>query len=332
MLTLPDNELQLITEKTTIREIRELKDFNRQSPKAEEAGETEETESIEAAGSKAPSEWTPLEKCVIDFFKERKETLNGVMKHLKAEPTEYKEAAEMIAPSGQASHKKGIVFLFLYDWGIGVKYKLMTEPEPVSMTWIEFLKVIYQIYGEYGQRDAWSEFYKKQEKAQENAPIATSQQGKEGEENEGLEEELKGVDPVDQGLENHEEPGKEERHEAYPGVDEADGEEPHEPDREGQEGVGVVEGDREENRSSGEQEGKEEREPESTSGVVISSRKELREEARELSNEIHQMFQVWGDQDMPVEEMETAKASTERLLEICEQLILLAEGEWIKTD
>ncbi|MDE7247644.1 MAG: hypothetical protein K2N43_07130, partial [Lachnospiraceae bacterium] len=38
MLTLPDSEIELITEKTTIREIRALKDFNSQDP--EESNET----------------------------------------------------------------------------------------------------------------------------------------------------------------------------------------------------------------------------------------------------------------------------------------------------
>lgn len=148
MLTLPDNEIELITEKTTIKEIRELKNFNNQEP--EQQGEQEET-------------WTPLEKCLIDFFRTRKEVLNGVMEHLDADPPEYKAAAEQMAPSGQASHRKGIVFLFLYDWNTGVKYKIMTQPEPVSMTWEELLNMIYHIFGFSDQRDVWKDFYKAEE-------------------------------------------------------------------------------------------------------------------------------------------------------------------------
>lgn len=160
MLTLPDNEIQMITERTTIREIRELKNFNSQIPEEAEG----EREAIEAAGSQQAQEWSPLEKCLIDFFKGRKAMLNDVMKHLEAEQPEYKQAAELMAPSGQASHKKGIVFLFMYDWDSGIKYKLMTEPEPVSMDWPEFLNTVYNIFGTCDQSDVWKDFYGKQKK------------------------------------------------------------------------------------------------------------------------------------------------------------------------
>lgn len=63
MLTLPDTEIELITEKTTIREIRDLKSFNQQSP---------EPEAVEEQN------WSPLEKCLIDYFESRSEMLNQV--------------------------------------------------------------------------------------------------------------------------------------------------------------------------------------------------------------------------------------------------------------
>ena len=162
MLTLPDSEVGLITEKTTIREIRELKAFNSQKP--EDEGEPEGIGTGETAGAAGGEErrQTPLGKCLTDFFKDKKDMLNGVMRHLEEEPPAYKEAAELIAPS-QTSHKKGIVFLFLYDWNTGVKYKLMTEPEPVSMSWAELLNIIYGIFGTCEKDDV-------------AAPVATSQQ------------------------------------------------------------------------------------------------------------------------------------------------------------
>ncbi len=158
MLTLPDSEVALITEKTTVREIRELKAFNSQMPEEAEKTAGEEGKSTEAAGGEGNVR-TPLEKCLIDFFKDKKDMLNSVMKHLKAEPPAYKEAAERMAPS-QASHKKGIVFLFMYDWNTGVKYKLMGETEPFSMSWAEFLNTVYGIFWACGQDDAWGDFYK----------------------------------------------------------------------------------------------------------------------------------------------------------------------------
>lgn len=165
MLTLPDNEIELITEKTTIREIRELKNFNNREIPGEmtgqEAGKHEMTgqETVEQA-------WTPLQKCLIDYFKDREEMLNGIMACMEADPPAYKEAAERMAPSGQASHKKGLVFLFLYDWNTGVKYKLLTQPDPVSITWQELLNEIYRIYGSCPPENVWGTFYKAGKKAE----------------------------------------------------------------------------------------------------------------------------------------------------------------------
>lgn len=176
MLTLPDSEIELITEKTTIREIRELKNFNQQDPEPEQEAETT---------------WSALDKCLIDFFEPRREMLNKVMECMDADPPEYKEAAETMTPSGQSSHKKGIMFLFMYDWNTGIKYKLMTQPEPVSMTWQEFLNEIYGIYALCSQEDVWTDFYKKEKVSEPQSnqgiepPVATSQQTEEkGEENE----------------------------------------------------------------------------------------------------------------------------------------------------
>lgn len=178
MLTLPDNEIQLITEKTTIREIRELKSFN-----------------IQDLTIRENEEQDPLEKCIIDYFRTRKEMLNSIMGHLSTEPPEYKQAAEIMVPSGQASHKKGIVFLFLYDWNTGIKYKLMTEPDPVAMSWPSFLSHIYCIFGACDQTDVWSGFYGDEEPEKEpeenpasiqsnqgSEPVATSQQKEEKQE------------------------------------------------------------------------------------------------------------------------------------------------------
>lgn len=188
MLTLPDSEVELITKKTTIREIRELKAFNSQN--SEDTGES-------AGVGAEERRQTPLEKCLTDFFKDKKEMLNGIMRHLEEEPPAYKEAAELMAPS-QTSHKKGIVFLFMYDWNTGVKYKLMTEPEPVSTSWAEILNIIYGIFGACEKDDVWGSFYKESEEQKEDvredaektvlsesdqgiAPVATSQQNAEKE-------------------------------------------------------------------------------------------------------------------------------------------------------
>lgn len=185
MLTLPDNEIQMITERTTIKAIRELKKFNAENPEAVQAEE-------KTAVAEEGPERTPLEKCLIDFFELRKEMLNNVMKCLETDPPEYKQAAELMASSGHSFHKKGIVFLFLYEWSEGVKYKLMTEAEPGYMNWPSFLNIIYGIYGTCNMANVWEDFYGKEEQEKEleekatpiqsnqgSEPVATSQQKEE---------------------------------------------------------------------------------------------------------------------------------------------------------
>lgn len=179
MLTLSDNECLMITEKTTVKDIRELKRFSRQQV----------SEGLEETN------YTPLQKCIIELFnrKEKREILNKALDLLmNAESGDIvKDVVELINPSGYATCKKGIIFLFLYDMQTGIKYKSMAEPNPVNMEWLDFLIEITKIYGEFYMpaADTWANFYgepdpepelkKEPEKVEEmpkNQAVATSQQ------------------------------------------------------------------------------------------------------------------------------------------------------------
>ncbi len=163
MLTLPDNEIELINEKTTIRAIRDLKQFNAD---AQEQG---------ALGMDGQ---TPFERCIIDFFRTRQELLDRVLDLYRQGTREAEKlAVELLNPSGQAYHRKGIVFLFLYEWGEGVKYKLMTEPEPVHMTWTEFFFLVAAVFGPCPAAD----FYRQEDAALEAAPDAYGEKDAAGE-------------------------------------------------------------------------------------------------------------------------------------------------------
>lgn len=181
MLTLPDNECQLITERTTIKEIRELKNFSK------EQAQQDDMEKEEVV-------YTPLQKCIIDFFKEpqKAEMLNKIMEHLILPFPRFKEAAELMNPSGQSSHKKGIIFLFMYDYSTGVKYKDLTLPEPVSMSWNEFLEKVYDIYCGYEciDKTVHEAFYGKveEEKEPEKVVEIEEQKPQETKKNQGFED------------------------------------------------------------------------------------------------------------------------------------------------
>lgn len=180
MLTLPDNECQLITERTTIKEIRELKSFSKEQVQQDDIEKDEVV-------------YTPLQKCIIDFFKDpqKAEMLNKVMENLALQFPRFQEAAEIMNPSGQSSHKKGIIFLFMYDYSTGVKYKDLTLPEPVSMSWNEFLEKVYEIYCGYEciDKTVHEAFYGKIEEKKEHEKVVEIEEQKpqETEQNQGFE-------------------------------------------------------------------------------------------------------------------------------------------------
>ena len=165
MLTLPDAECMMITEKTTVKDIRELKNFIRQQDSVEQEEQEEEWEERTL---------TPLQKCLEDYFRGKKEMLNQVVKAIYED--DWKEAAERMNPSGAGTHKKGICFLFMYDFNTGVKAKLLTSPQPIAMSWRDVLMDVYDIYGtlfERGNEDVYTAYYgeeKVEEKAPEEAP------------------------------------------------------------------------------------------------------------------------------------------------------------------
>lgn len=189
MLTLTDAECQMITKETTVKEIRELKRMDRQ----QDTEEQQEDNRI----------YSPLEKTIIDYFSDQKrmDNLNEIMRlmmeEVQSEENDRKAAYE-INPSGYATHKKGIVFLFMYDFEKGVKYKVMGQNNPESMMYTEFLCLILDIYRKYYGLNTWTSFYglpveKEEKKAVDNhnenvkksqktsviKPVATSQQNDE---------------------------------------------------------------------------------------------------------------------------------------------------------
>lgn len=151
MLTLPDSEIDLITEKATVKEIRELKRFDKEEREEimNPPVEPEETLPFPEAGSDGEDaaaggekrEWTPLQECIIDFFKDKRELLEEVEKAYT-----IRDASELVAPSGNRTHRKGSVFLLMYDYDKGVAYRKMGLSDPVKMSWDDFYNEIDGIF------------------------------------------------------------------------------------------------------------------------------------------------------------------------------------------
>lgn len=182
MLTLTDEECSLITEKTTVAQIRELKSFSRQQNPEEGRQESEE-----------PQEhaWMPLQKCIIEYFRGKKEMLDAAMEHIAQ--NDYKQASEIINPSGNTTCRKGIIFLVMNEYKDGVKYKTFGRDDITVMSWDDFIMEICEIFwpdysiGINGYDALYRESEKETEKVEEmpeilneDESVATSQQeGKE---------------------------------------------------------------------------------------------------------------------------------------------------------
>lgn len=176
MLTLTDSECRLITEQATVKDIRDLKNFSRQ-----------QADGVPGDMQAAPAGLTPLQKCIVEYFRDKKSVLNGAIEAYHQGG--LKTAAGLINPAGYATYKKGLIFLFLYDYSTGVKYKQLGREEAVEMSWEEFLMETDGIFGaawETGE-DPWEAYYRAREEGPEKAvetckgqdaadSVATSQQ------------------------------------------------------------------------------------------------------------------------------------------------------------
>lgn len=182
MLTLTDEECRLVTEKTTVSQIREFKRFSRQEP-----------EDGEDAGSQS-QEWTPLQKCIIEYFRGKRDMLDAAMECIAG--NDHKQAAEIISPNGNTAFNKGIIFLFMYDYEEGVKYRAFGRPETTVMSWEDFIMEICMIFwpdhsmginGYDALYGAAEQEYEKVEETPEilngEGSVATSQQEKEEDRN-----------------------------------------------------------------------------------------------------------------------------------------------------
>lgn len=337
MLTLTEAECQLITEKTTVREIRELKRFDRQ--------QDQEPEQEEA---KPEISYTPLQKCIIDMFSDARgqQELAQIMELLQdAELSTLQKAFEIINPGEYRSNKKGIVFLFMYDWQTGIKYKLMTKPEPERMSWVEFLTEISNIYGECYQKNGlkvWENFYQqKDQKTQENqgleATVATSQQDPKGEENEVP---VERNNRVDTSVQNQEKLGTNNDTDIQPALDGGEGERELLPDKEGEGAPGGAESTGQDSILNHPEylppEMQREEAPERQDIEAIEHATpivaEYMKEAAYLSDRVFQTLFYWNGESISTERVELVKEHLEQLVTICDRLLDTAEDGWIKAD
>lgn len=321
MLNLSEEDCELLTAKATVKEIRDLKAFNRQQG-------TEEPEYTQEARQEEKREvsYTNLQKCIIDFFssKEKRETLNAVMKMaLENEPAEEitRQQAELINPSEFASHTKGVIYLFMYEYDRGVAYKSLINNIITKLSWQEFVAEIAGIYSDSYGPDTWCNFYgpvvdtvevKKEEKTPEKPENTKSEGCATSHKKEDISEPETEEEMQEQTEENQTEDTQENEEEYTdtqgPGETETDGAE-------------------QEEYADNEPEGTCELTPaEVYKGTVIENPYfTLQKEAKELADQISHTMYMHERMIIPAEDMDKVIEKVNKLSAVTGQMMLLAK-------
>ena len=166
MLALSDADCELINHNHTVSQIREVKRF--------------EAEKHDDVPSEPVQQHGAFEKCIIDYFKDKKKLLTEICEAEYLETDDYKRVADLISPNGSATHKKGIVLMFMYQFDEGIKYKIFGEQSARHMSYIEFINTIRDIYSCEEGVNPHEAFYGVEKEAEAvekttNIPVATSQ-------------------------------------------------------------------------------------------------------------------------------------------------------------
>lgn len=147
MLTLPDNDIELITQNTTRETIRELKQFEHQKPEQVNI-EPDETE-------------LKYHSLIEKFWKQNKETLNELYTSDEKKEGYMEGMAEIVNPSGNRSFRDGRFFIMFYEDNL--KIKKFGAPAPEKMSWEEFFGITEEIFADAGNR-TWEEHFGEPEK------------------------------------------------------------------------------------------------------------------------------------------------------------------------
>jgi hypothetical protein len=169
MLSLTDEQLKLVSDRTTRVEIRELKKMNTEGIEAENdvyahAHKTEESIEItqsEPHFSEGENDRIPNAKeLMIDFFriKDRRQIMKDLAKLLSRNQLDKEiglKAAEIINPSGHLMYRKGMVVLMFEEDHI--KYNKFGG-QTTNYTYLDFLHDLLMIF-DMTLEDPWVAFY-----------------------------------------------------------------------------------------------------------------------------------------------------------------------------
>ena len=139
MLTLPDEDMEMIRPETTKESIRELKRFNRDTP-------DEVSEEVDMRST--------LETIVEEFFRKEADLLNEIY----GEALELAEMVDRINPSGNRTFRTGLWFVSMFSEAEGLKIKQFGQ-KPESVTWGAFAAAMDIVFTGGSGKRTWEEHY-----------------------------------------------------------------------------------------------------------------------------------------------------------------------------
>ena len=131
MLTVKENDMELITPATTVAQIREIKKAEKEEDQEEARAaaenlplvkmtQDESAEETQEDVATSQKEYSPLEKILIELWKDRPaELLSGI----RGGMITGAELAEELSPSGSKTFTSGTCMLFMYTENIGMKFR-----------------------------------------------------------------------------------------------------------------------------------------------------------------------------------------------------------------
>lgn len=161
MLTLPDEDMEMIRPETTKESIRELKRFNRDTP-------DEVSEEVDMRST--------LETIVEEFFRKEPDLLNEIY----GEALDLSEMVDRINPSGNRTFRTGLWFVSMFSEAEGLKIKQFGQ-KPESVTWGAFAAAMDIVFAGGSGKRTWEEHYgedteepveETEEAVEEDAPAA----------------------------------------------------------------------------------------------------------------------------------------------------------------
>lgn len=157
MLTLPDEDMQMIRPETTKESIRELKRFNRDTP-------DEVPEEVDMRST--------METIVEEFFRKEPDLLNEIY----GEALELPEMVDRINPSGNRTFRTGLWFVSMFSEAEGLKIKQFGQ-KPEFITWAAFATVMDIVFTGGSGKRTWEEHYGEETKESAEETKETVEKG-----------------------------------------------------------------------------------------------------------------------------------------------------------